>query len=224
MGFPSGSGVKNLPAKAGDRDVGLIPGLRRFPGGGNGNPIQYSRLEKSMDREAWWAVVHGVLNSWTRLSNWTCMYTQNLQRMIKVLSLSFHSNAVGGAKNNKQTSPCCNISEKQMLRWKIQQSEGMARDRCPWSPSDNQMKPPLGKRHWSKLWMEPVASHPERGRIVGWNSETWTKFISIFPFFTLRPCQPCLKLRHPTTLFLENLSAENQNTKKQWFLKLQNRF
>ena len=65
MGFPSGSGVKNLPAKAGDRDVGLIPGLRRFPGGGNGNPIQYSRLEKSMDREAWWAVVHGVLNSWT---------------------------------------------------------------------------------------------------------------------------------------------------------------
>ena len=56
--------VKNLPANAGDlRDLGLIPGSGRFPGGGNGNPLQYSCLENSMDRGAWWATVHGVTES-----------------------------------------------------------------------------------------------------------------------------------------------------------------
>ena len=56
--------VKNLPASAGDsRDVGLIPGSGRSLGGGNGNPLQYSCLKNSMDREAWWATVHGVTES-----------------------------------------------------------------------------------------------------------------------------------------------------------------
>ena len=58
--------VKNLPADVGDaRDVGLIPGSGRFPGEGNGNPLQYSCLENSMDRGACWAVVHRVTKSWT---------------------------------------------------------------------------------------------------------------------------------------------------------------
>ena len=53
--------VKNLPANTGDvRDMGLIPGLGRSPGGGNGNPFQYSCLEEPMDRGAWWATVPGV--------------------------------------------------------------------------------------------------------------------------------------------------------------------
>ena len=53
--------VKNLPASAGDsRDVGLIPGSGMSLGGGNGDPLQYSCLKNSMDREAWWATVHGV--------------------------------------------------------------------------------------------------------------------------------------------------------------------
>ena len=48
--------VKNPPASAEDaRDVGSIPGLGRSSGGGNGNPLQYSCLEHSMDRGAWWA-------------------------------------------------------------------------------------------------------------------------------------------------------------------------
>ena len=58
--------VKNSPAHAGNkRDLGLIPGLRRSPGGGNGIPLQYSCLENPMDRGAWWAAVHGVAKSWT---------------------------------------------------------------------------------------------------------------------------------------------------------------
>ena len=53
--------VKNLPAKAGDiRDMGSIPGSGRSPGGGHGNPLQYSCLENSMDRGAWWAPSIGL--------------------------------------------------------------------------------------------------------------------------------------------------------------------
>ena len=53
--------VKNLPAKAGDaRDEGSIPGWGRSPGGGNGNSLQYSCLENSMDRGTWWGTVHGI--------------------------------------------------------------------------------------------------------------------------------------------------------------------
>ena len=59
--FSEGSVVKNLPANAGDsRDVGSIPGPGRSLGVRNGNSLQYSFLENSMDREAWWATVHGV--------------------------------------------------------------------------------------------------------------------------------------------------------------------
>ena len=64
--------VKNLPANAEDvRDAGLIPGLGRFPGGGHGNPLQYSCLENSMDRGAWRSTVHGVTKSQTRLHTHT---------------------------------------------------------------------------------------------------------------------------------------------------------
>ena len=58
--------VKSLPANAGDiTDVGSIPGLGRYPGGGNGNPLQYSCLENSMDRGAWRVTVHGAAKSQT---------------------------------------------------------------------------------------------------------------------------------------------------------------
>ncbi|CAN0404375.1 unnamed protein product [Rangifer tarandus platyrhynchus] len=53
-GFPGGSVIKNLPVNVGEaRDVGSIPGLGRSPGGGHGNPLQYSCLENPMDRGAW---------------------------------------------------------------------------------------------------------------------------------------------------------------------------
>ena len=58
--------VKNLPASAGDvRDMGSIPVSGRFPGGEHGNPLQYSGLENSTDRGAWWATVRGVTKSRT---------------------------------------------------------------------------------------------------------------------------------------------------------------
>ena len=71
--------VKNPPANAGDtRDVGSIPGLGRSPGGGYGNPLQYSCLENPTDRGAWQAKVHRVAKSKTRLkrlSMHACIHT-----------------------------------------------------------------------------------------------------------------------------------------------------
>ena len=64
-GFPGGSDMKESSCNAGD--PGLIPGLGRSSGEGNGNPLQYSCLENSMGRGARWAIVHGVAKSWTRL-------------------------------------------------------------------------------------------------------------------------------------------------------------
>ena len=66
LGFPGGSDGKQSACNAGD--LGFIPGFGEFPGEGNGNPLQYSCLENSMDRGAWWAIIHR-LQSWTQLSN-----------------------------------------------------------------------------------------------------------------------------------------------------------
>ena len=66
--------LTNLPAKAGDvEDISLIPGARRSPGGGNGNPLQYSCLGNPMDRGAWRATVLGVVKSQTWLN--MCAHT-----------------------------------------------------------------------------------------------------------------------------------------------------
>ena len=66
LGFPRGSVVKNLPANRGDiRDVGSVPGSGRSPGGGHGNPLQFSCLGNPMDRGAWRAIIHGVTESRT---------------------------------------------------------------------------------------------------------------------------------------------------------------
>ena len=67
-----GAVVKNPPGSAGDaRDAGSYPGLGRSSGIGNGNPLQYSCLENSMDRGAWWATVHGIAKSQTWLRDWS---------------------------------------------------------------------------------------------------------------------------------------------------------
>ena len=64
VSFPGGAVIKKLPANSGyARDLGSIPWLGRYLGVGNGNLLQYSCLENSMDRGAWWATVHGFMKS-----------------------------------------------------------------------------------------------------------------------------------------------------------------
>ena len=83
LGFPgSNSVVKNSPANAGDiRDIGSISRSGRCPGGGNGNPFQYSCLENPMDRGAWQTIVHGVTKSWTRLKLLTIPLLESTQHV-----------------------------------------------------------------------------------------------------------------------------------------------
>ena len=74
--FPGMASGKEPPASARNtRDLGSIPGLGRSPGGGRGNPLQYSCLENPMDRGAWPATVHGVANSRTRLKRLSTQHT-----------------------------------------------------------------------------------------------------------------------------------------------------
>ena len=70
--MPGGSDGKASALNAGD--PGSILGSGRSPGEGNGNPLQYSCLENSMDGGAWWAIVHGVAKSQTQLSGFTLLY------------------------------------------------------------------------------------------------------------------------------------------------------
>ena len=74
-GFLDGSMVKNPPANAEDAgDLGSIPGSGKSPGGGNGNPLQYSCLENSMDRGDWQAIVYMIAESDTAERLSTCFY------------------------------------------------------------------------------------------------------------------------------------------------------
>ena len=62
--------VKNPPANAGNTgDTGLVTGLERSPGGGNGNPLQYSCMKNPMDKGAWWATIQGVTKESDRTSD-----------------------------------------------------------------------------------------------------------------------------------------------------------
>ena len=91
QGFPGGSVVKNLHANARDTgDLASIPGSRRSPWVGNGNPLQYSCLKNSMDREAWWATAHRVAKGQIRLSNWACMHAYyNISVMPECISIGY---------------------------------------------------------------------------------------------------------------------------------------
>ena len=91
--FPGGSDDKESACNAGD--LGSIPGSGRSPGEGNGNPLQYSYLENSVDRGAWWATLHGVAKSQTQLSDLTlyaCPIPPPLQSLVINLYSAFPLN------------------------------------------------------------------------------------------------------------------------------------
>ena len=94
-GFAGGSVIKTLPDNPGvTGDSGSIPGSGRFPGIGNGHQLQYSCWENPMDRGAWWATVHGVAESWTRLDNCSHMYAQRLAIITSIIPNWYGSNAL----------------------------------------------------------------------------------------------------------------------------------
>ena len=106
--------VKNPPANSGDaKDVGSIPGWGRFPGVGNGIPLQNSCLENSRGRGARWTTVHRAIKSLTRLSDWEC--TLHLDRQIvnvHQVKKKYHK------QNNEQNHTLRAIIISRKLRWK----------------------------------------------------------------------------------------------------------
>ena len=96
-GFPGGSDAKASLYNVGD--LCSIPGLGRFPGKGNGNPLQYSCLENSMDRGAWQATVHGVAKDWRWLSDWACTHIDTQQSCVL-------SKVAGGFSEAFSCKPC----------------------------------------------------------------------------------------------------------------------
>ena len=118
--FPGGSVVKNLPAHVGD--TGLLPGSGRSPGGVNGTPLQYSCLENSTDRGAWWAPVHGVTKSQTQLSG------QHVHALSKLYPLPFHWKP-SPKQRCHPSRHCCNLKNP---RWRLRQVKGLIWH-LPWS-------------------------------------------------------------------------------------------
>ena len=113
ISFPDGPVVNSPPAYAGDS--GSIPGSGRSPGVGNGNPLQYSCLENSLNRGTWWARVHGVTESQTRLSTHMHTHTTYKNYVITILRKNILIRPLGlslgsclrpkrkGVTNNHQT-------------------------------------------------------------------------------------------------------------------------
>ena len=91
--FPGGSEVKVSACSVGY--LGSIPGSGRSPGEGNGNPLQYSCLENPMDGGAWWATVHGVAKSRTRLSDLTFTFTFQFTYYILIIKMATSLNIEG---------------------------------------------------------------------------------------------------------------------------------
>ena len=92
--------VKNLSASAGNvRDSGLMTGSERSPGGVHGNPLHYSCLENPMDRAAWWATVHRVTKSQTRLRR---LNRHNTMRKLKNSAQRFNNRLDQGKEKEKR--------------------------------------------------------------------------------------------------------------------------
>ena len=106
---PVDQGVKNLPAMQEIQEMQVLSWVRRSPGGGHGNPLQYSCLENSMDRGAWQSTVHGVTKSQKRLK-WQHARTQEARESRTVLG--YLKSSTTPPKKNKSLDPGS-------LKWRV---------------------------------------------------------------------------------------------------------
>ena len=150
MGFPGDSVVKNPPANAGDAgDESSIPVSRRFPGGRNGSPLQYSCLENPMDGEAWWTIVHRITKTQTWQSMCTYIYTSST---MNPLHGSLPCSDEGAYITQRSKEPCCARSPKIVQPQKWQNNLGS----FPRQTIHHHSNPSLCPNHWcwgSWNWM-----------------------------------------------------------------------
>ena len=156
--------VKNLPANArGVRDTGLIPGSGRSPGGGHGNPLQYSCLENSLDRGAWWATVRRIAQSWMWLK-WLSMHTGLCCCCRQVTPIV--SDSVRPHRRQPTRLPSLGFSRQEYwsgLPFPSPEHESEKSFSCvrlfltPWTAA-HQAPPPMGfsrQEHWSGMPLPP---------------------------------------------------------------------
>ena len=146
MGFPGGSVVKNPPANA--VDTGWIPRSRRSPGRGNGNPLQYSCQENSMDRGAFWVTVYRIAKSQTWLSNWghtrihcavLCWVTQSMLTLCNPMDCSPPGSSVHrDSPSNNIRVGCHALLQGNLLNSGI-------KPRSPAKQADSLLSEPSGK-------------------------------------------------------------------------------
>ena len=134
--FPPGSDGKEPACNSGD--LALIPGWGRTPGEENGNPLQYSCLENSMERGAWWATVHGITQSghdWvTNIFTFILMRERKeqwptSQRLLKLFSCDIHyfnTQALGQSKSRGQA--CSQEDKWGLLPWETPKSHGSGQE------------------------------------------------------------------------------------------------
>ena len=120
-------------------DTGSIPGWGRSPGEGNGNPLQYSCLENSMDREAWWATVHGVTKSRIQPSDWACIHTRPVDKVTRKHAL-------------KNTQPGAPQMLKPCERWRV--SRGGSAPMC--RPHSHCTRPGSWTTHFPDFPLQPL--------------------------------------------------------------------
>ena len=141
--------VKNQPATPGDaRDKGSVPGLGRFPGGGHGNPLQYSCLENPTDKGAWRTTVHRVAKSLTQLK-WLSTHTESVETLEDSDILWILCSCAPGDAIGKE--PACSAGDIM---------------RCGFHPW-------VWKNPWRKAWLStpvflPGESHRQRS-LVGYS-------------------------------------------------------
>ena len=207
MGFPGGSAVKNPPANVGDTgDTGLIPGLRRLPGEGTGNPHQYSCLENPMDRGAWWATVHSVAKSRTQLK-WRSMqntagfilsWQLHIDGVANILWASVTSAASFPPHKEVRMSTC--RSEGEYLQLPITRHRGVLHRQQPLPIS------------WvlAQLWAPLVQSRVLSGPFLGPNKHPLIKLLVLFFKAYVTVCSTfCFSPTVSTTMSKIPLNDEN---------------
>ena len=201
--------VKHSPAIQETWDVGLIPGLGRVPGGGHGNPLQYSCLENPMGKGAWQATVHRVSHDW---SNYACTYTQGVVKKKKLSTLTETAFQVYATSTHtsaflpKLTNSTLNVPMAQVHPTFIPLNPQLH----PSTDREMEMKPV--SHAWIESWTIKKAEHQITDAFELW---CWRRFLRV-PLTARRSNQSILRKSVLNIHWKDWCWSWNSNTSATW--------